>query len=238
VDAIQGLGVLPVDVGKLPIDFLATGAHKWLLGPQGAGALYIRRELLEHLHPVGVGAHSVRDPFNYDRINFELKPHAGRYEGGTLNFGGFAAWGASLALLEEIGAAAIEARVHGLSEERVDLLRQVVVPLGNVEVKAFEGLSVRFVREVGARVMLRGLRTLSDMEYEFHMSLTNRNLDAGIETVFLMAQVEYSHFSSTLIRHIGLSGGDLDPFLPPEVQAAVRARVKEYQRNNPPSDTS
>jgi pantetheine-phosphate adenylyltransferase len=123
------------------------------------------------------------------------------------------------------------------AEERVDLLRQVVAPLGNVEVRAFEGLSVQFVREVGARVMLRGLRTLSDMEYEFQMSLANRSLDANIETVFLMAKVEYSHFSSTLIRQIGLFGGDLDPFLAPEVQAAVRARMREYRRDNPPSDT-
>src|SRR5438874_10176884 len=58
--------------------------------------------------------------------------------------------------------------------ERVDLLRRVVTPLGNVEVNSFQGLTVRFVRETGARVMLRGLRTLSDMEYEFNMSLTNR----------------------------------------------------------------
>jgi selenocysteine lyase/cysteine desulfurase len=123
VDAIQGLGVLPLDLARLPIDFLATGAHKWLLGPQGAGALYIRRELLDRLHPVGVGAHSVRDQFNYDRIHFELKPHAGRYEGGTLNFAGFAAWGASLALLEEIGPAAVEARVKSLSDHLCDRAR-------------------------------------------------------------------------------------------------------------------
>src|SRR5262249_5682820 len=65
---------------------------------------------------VGVGAPSVREPFNYDRIKFDLKPNAGRYEGGTLNFAGFAAWGASLALLEEIGPAAVEARVKSLSD--------------------------------------------------------------------------------------------------------------------------
>ena len=123
------------------------------------------------------------------------------------------------------------------AEERVEMLRQVVAPLGNVEVRAFDGLSVQFVREVGARIMLRGLRTLSDMEYEFHMSLSNRTLDAEIETVFLMAKVEYSHFSSTLIRQIGLFGGDLDQFLPPEVQAAVRTRMREYRRDHPPSDT-
>jgi pantetheine-phosphate adenylyltransferase len=75
--------------------------------------------------------------------------------------------------------------------------------------------------------MLRGLRTLSDMEYEFNMSLTNQNLDAEIETVFLMAQVEHSHFSSSLIRQIMRLGGDLHPFVPPEVEAAVLARAAE-----------
>jgi pantetheine-phosphate adenylyltransferase len=112
-------------------------------------------------------------------------------------------------------------------DERAELVRRVVGSFKNVEVRGFHGLAVRFVREVGARVMLRGLRTLSDMEYEFHMSLTNQNLDADIETVFLMAQVEHSHFSSTLIRQIGLLGGDLGPFVPSEVQEAIRARAME-----------
>jgi pantetheine-phosphate adenylyltransferase len=113
-------------------------------------------------------------------------------------------------------------------DERVKLLQSVAAPFGNVEVRAFHGLAVRFVRELGARVMLRGLRTLSDMEYEFNMSLTNHNLDPEIETVFLMAQVEHSHFSGSLIRQIGLFGGDLDMFLPPEVQAATRARLRVH----------
>jgi pantetheine-phosphate adenylyltransferase len=116
-------------------------------------------------------------------------------------------------------------------EERVDLLQRVTAPFGNVEVQAFHGLTVQFVREVKARVMLRGLRTLSDMEYEFNMSLTNHNLDAEIETVFLMAQVEFSHFNGSLIRQIGLFGGDLDMFLPPEVQAATRSRLRELRGN-------
>jgi cysteine desulfurase / selenocysteine lyase len=123
VDAIQGLGVLPLDVGRLPVDFLATGAHKWFLGPQGSGVLYIRRALLDVLHPVGIGAHSVRDAFNYDHVEFDLKPNAGRYEGGTLNLAGFAAWGASLGLFEEIGAAAIERRVKALTEYLCDRAR-------------------------------------------------------------------------------------------------------------------
>ena len=78
----------------------------------------------------------------------------------------------------------------------------------------FDGLAVQFVREVGARIMLRGLRTLSDMEYEFTMSLMNLNLDPEIETVFLMAKEEFSHVSSSLLRQIATLGGDLTKFLP------------------------
>jgi pantetheine-phosphate adenylyltransferase len=111
--------------------------------------------------------------------------------------------------------------------ERVELLRSVAAPYTNVEVRAFDGLTIQFVRSAGARVMLRGLRTLSDMEYEFNMSLTNQNLDPEIETVFLMAKVAHSHFSGTMIRQIGQFGGDLGMFLPPEVQAATRERMRQ-----------
>ncbi|MFN4260001.1 MAG: pantetheine-phosphate adenylyltransferase [Gemmataceae bacterium] len=115
------------------------------------------------------------------------------------------------------------------TEERVQLVRFVVAPFRNVEVLPFHGLAVRFVREVGARVMLRGLRTLSDMEYEFTMSLTNLALDSEIETVFLMAKEEYSHISSSLIRQIAVFGGELDKFVPPEVKAALLDRIQRRQ---------
>jgi pantetheine-phosphate adenylyltransferase len=116
-------------------------------------------------------------------------------------------------------------------DERVDLIRRVVAPYGNVEVRPFPGLAVRFVREVGAHIMLRGLRTLSDMEYEFSMSLTNLALDAQIETIFLMAKEEYSHISSTLIRQIATFQGDLTKFVPPEIKAALHERVRQRQRD-------
>ena len=85
--------------------------------------IYIRRELLDRLHPVGVGAHSVRDPFNYDHVELALKPHAGRYEGGTLNFAGFAAWGTSLELLAAAGPAAVERRVKALTDHLCERAR-------------------------------------------------------------------------------------------------------------------
>jgi pantetheine-phosphate adenylyltransferase len=109
-------------------------------------------------------------------------------------------------------------------DERVQLVNRVVTPYANVEVRPFTGLAVRFVRDVGARIMLRGLRTLSDMEYEFSMSLTNLALDAQIETVFLMAKEEYSHISSTLIRQIATFQGDLTKFVPPEIKAALLSK--------------
>jgi pantetheine-phosphate adenylyltransferase len=112
-------------------------------------------------------------------------------------------------------------------EERVDLVRKVIAPYPNVSVRPFHGLAVAFVREVGAAVMLRGLRTTSDMENEFTMSLMNLSLDPEIETVFLMAKEAYSHVSSTLLRQIATFGGNLGKFLPPVIKDALEARVRE-----------
>jgi pantetheine-phosphate adenylyltransferase len=111
-------------------------------------------------------------------------------------------------------------------DERVALIRAVTADCPNVEVRSFPGLAVRFVRDTGARVMVRGIRTLSDMEYEFTMSLMNLNLDPGIETVFLMAKEEYSHVSSSLLRQIATLGGDVSRFLPPGVAAALARKVR------------
>jgi pantetheine-phosphate adenylyltransferase len=102
----------------------------------------------------------------------------------------------------------------------------VVTTYRNVEVQPFTGLAVRFVREAGARIMVRGLRTLSDMEYEFTMSLMNLHLDPAIETVFLMAKEEFSHVSSSLLRQIAALGGDLSKFLPDPVKNALIAKAR------------
>jgi pantetheine-phosphate adenylyltransferase len=115
------------------------------------------------------------------------------------------------------------------ADERIALLEEVSRPYPNVDVQPFDGLAVRFVRQAGARVMLRGLRTLSDMEYEFTMSLMNLHLDPDLETIFLMAKEEYSHVSSTLLRQIAAFQGDLTKFLPPVVQAALVAKVNRQQ---------
>jgi pantetheine-phosphate adenylyltransferase len=113
-------------------------------------------------------------------------------------------------------------------EERVDQVCRVVAPIRNVEVRSYANLTVHFVRQVAARVMLRGLRTTSDMEYEFSMSLANLALDSEIETVFLMAKDEFSHVSSSLIRQIATLGGDVSKFVPPEVKEELLRRVREH----------
>lgn len=112
-------------------------------------------------------------------------------------------------------------------EERVALVEQVTARLGNVVVKTFTGLAVKFVRDCGARVIVRGIRTLTDMEAEFTMTLANRKLDPGVETVFLMADEEFSHVSSTLIKQITPLAGDeeLSRFVPRELIAAIRAKI-------------
>ena len=114
-------------------------------------------------------------------------------------------------------------------EERVDLSRRIVAPFPNVSVESFEGLTVQFVRRIGARVILRGLRTLSDMEYEFGMTLTNHRLDPTVETVFLMADGEYSHVSSTLIKQVARFGGTeaLRMFVPHELIEPIMIKMRE-----------
>jgi len=94
------------------------------------------------------------------------------------------------------------------SDERLNLLREIVEPLKNVDVACFEGLAVDFVRQCGASVMLRGMRTLTDIEAEFTLTLANRSLAPDIETIFLMANEQYTSISSTLIKQIAGMGRD------------------------------
>ncbi|MCA9246226.1 MAG: pantetheine-phosphate adenylyltransferase [Planctomycetales bacterium] len=116
-------------------------------------------------------------------------------------------------------------------EERVDLVVRATHKLGNVEVRQFSGLAVSFVRAVGAHVIIRGIRSLTDMDAEFTMTLANRKLDPGIETVFLMADEEYSHVSSSLIKQITPLAGDeeLARFVPEQIIADLRAKLPRVE---------
>jgi pantetheine-phosphate adenylyltransferase len=103
--------------------------------------------------------------------------------------------------------------------------------LGNVRVQQFSGLAVQFVRECQARVIVRGVRSLSDMDTEFTMTLANRKLDPGIETVFLMADEEFSHVSSSLIKQITplASDEELARFVPQAIIPDLRAKIRSLE---------
>jgi cysteine desulfurase / selenocysteine lyase len=123
VDAIQSVGLLPLDVQQLPIDGLAADSHKWMLGPEGTGIAYIRREWVDRLHTTGVGWNSVVNYADFSTIALDLKPHAGRWEGGTVNPGGIAGMGESLQLLLDFGIANVWARVQELTDYLCDRVR-------------------------------------------------------------------------------------------------------------------
>jgi pantetheine-phosphate adenylyltransferase len=107
-------------------------------------------------------------------------------------------------------------------EERKSTIEEVLADVPNLRVATFDGLTVNFAREQGAKVLLRGIRALADVEYEFTMSLTNSSLDPDLETVFLMAHREFSHLSSSLIRQIAKYGGDLSKFVPSPVRQRLQ----------------
>jgi len=116
VDAIQSLGVLPMDVKEYNIDFLSADAHKWLLGPEGIGIFYCKRELAERLAPPLIGWKCVRNEFDFDNPDFCLKTDALRFEEGSMNLLGIFGLGAAVDLLLEVGIENIETRVLGLGE--------------------------------------------------------------------------------------------------------------------------
>jgi selenocysteine lyase/cysteine desulfurase len=123
VDAIQSLGVRPIDVEKDQIDFVAAGAHKWLLGPMGIGLLYISPRLRQHLDLPLVGWKSVVHEEDF-RLHFQLRKDAAGFEPGTLNVAGIVGLGAAISLLEEVGLVQIEQRVSILLDELADGLAQ------------------------------------------------------------------------------------------------------------------
>ena len=110
-------------------------------------------------------------------------------------------------------------------EERIQLLRRATRSLRGVSVDHFDTLVVDYVRRKGARVMIRGLRMLSDFEYEFQMALTNRKLSEAVETIFMMPSESYAYVSARLIKEAGALGANLSAFIPPFVADALRRKL-------------
>ena len=115
-------------------------------------------------------------------------------------------------------------------EERVAMLEPLVRDLPGVAVETFDGLIVDFAEEQRARILLRGVRTFQDWEYELRMAHTNRSLAPGLETVFLAPSVEWSFVSSSLTREVASLGGDVSPFVPPAVARALAEKAAARRR--------
>src|SRR2546428_12029711 len=111
------------------------------------------------------------------------------------------------------------------ADERIAMARDVLAPYGNVRVAAFSSLLMDFVHSVGAKVVLRGLRAVSDFEYEFQMAGMNRNLHPEVETLFLTPGDQYMFVSATIVREIASLGGDVEKFVQPHVARALAAKV-------------
>jgi pantetheine-phosphate adenylyltransferase len=115
-------------------------------------------------------------------------------------------------------------------DERVDLIKRATGDNDCLEVRQFQGLLVNFAREVGASLIIRGLRAVSDFEYEFQMALMNRNLSPGLETVFMVPSVETTYISSSIIREIAQFGGNLDGLVHPAVADALRSKFASAKK--------
>ena len=111
-------------------------------------------------------------------------------------------------------------------DERVALVQKAVAKLPNVETDAFDGLLVEYVAAKKAQAIVRGLRAVSDFEFEFQLALMNRKLDEKIETIFMMPKDTYTFLSSRIVKEICRLGGDVSSFVPPNVQTALKKKLK------------
>ena len=110
-------------------------------------------------------------------------------------------------------------------EERVDLMRRAIGPEPRIEVKRFGGLLVDFAREEGASLLIRGLRAVSDFEYEYQMALMNRHLSPGLETIFMVPSIDTTYISASLVREVARLGGEVSTLVHPIVAEAMRAKI-------------
>ena len=117
-------------------------------------------------------------------------------------------------------------------EERTNLLKKAMAGIENVEIVGFDGLLVDFAATNNANVIVKGLRAISDFEYEFQMALTNHKLNQDIETVFLTTSAENMYLSSSIVKQVGLLGGDISPFVPECVHDEILLRIRQRSKQN------
>ena len=112
-------------------------------------------------------------------------------------------------------------------EERVNILKKVTKDISNIRVESFDGLSIDFVKECHAQFLVRGLRAITDFEYELQMAQTNRIMDPEIDTIFLTTSLEYAYLSSSTVKEVALYGGDISKFVPEEVVSEINRKMQK-----------
>lgn len=113
------------------------------------------------------------------------------------------------------------------ADERVNMLRDVTKNISNVRVESFSGLSVDFVEKCGARFIVRGLRAITDFEYELQMAQTNRVIKPSVDTIFLATNLDYAYVSSTTVKEVAYYGGDISRFVPDQIAEKIREKIGE-----------
>ncbi len=116
-------------------------------------------------------------------------------------------------------------------EERVDMIKRVTKGINNVEVYSFSGLLVDFMERFDSAVIIKGLRTFSDFEYEFQMALLNKSLNPNVETFFMMTDSKYSYISSSMVKEVVRLGGGIDEFVPSEIIKDIDKKMKDGGHN-------
>ncbi len=185
VDAIQSLGIVPMDVKEFNIDFLSADAHKWLLGPEGIGFFYCKRELAEKLSPPLIGWKSVKNEFDFDHPDFSLKSDVSRFEEGSMNLVGIFGLCATLGLLFEAGIALVEERVLSLG----DLI------IREAEQRDFSILSPKERKKRGGNITIAGRfdpLKVRDTLRERHIMVNNRGGGLRISPHFYNTEEEIS----------------------------------------------
>lgn len=135
-------------------------------------------------------------------------------------------------LVDEVVVAVADSQKKGplfTLEERVELVRQATAHLSNVRVEPFKGLLVDFAKELDATVVVKGLRAITDFEYEFQMTAMNYQLSPQLETLFIMSPPQYMYLSSSIVREISKMGGDIQQFVPPCVYEALKRKYANLQ---------
>lgn len=115
------------------------------------------------------------------------------------------------------------------AQERVKIIQEVTKDMKNIRVEAFTGLSIEFVKKSGAQFLVRGLRAITDFDYELQMAQTNRIMSADVDTIFLSTSLEYAYLSSSTVKEVAYYGGDISKFVPPYVAEAVFRKLGNTQ---------